>query len=259
MPTDPTPYADVNALLDLLLSRMRTVLGEELVGLYLYGSLAAGDFDRDSSDIDFVAATAGEPDEREVAQLERMHEEIAASGGPWGGRLEGAYLSLAALRRYDPNHRQPFLSPRFRVTALGADWVINRYVLREKGIVIAGPSPASLINPITPEELIDAVRQSCKEWSAYLDAPEVMRTRTYQAFTILTMCRALYALDRGEFVSKPAAARWAEEHLGPEWTALIRRALASRHDERADDAALPETLRFLRFALGRCYSISQGH
>lgn len=72
------------------------------------------------------------------------------------------------------------------------------------------------------------------------------------SFETACMCRALYALECGEFVSKPEAAFWAEKHLDPEWAPLIRRALAWRHDEQVDDAALPETLRFLRFALNHC-------
>jgi len=40
----PTPYQDVTVFLDLLLSSMQAILGDHLVGLYLGGSLALGDF-----------------------------------------------------------------------------------------------------------------------------------------------------------------------------------------------------------------------
>ena len=53
----PTPYADVNAILADLLARVQAVLGENFVGMYLYGSLATGTFDPESSDIDFLVAT----------------------------------------------------------------------------------------------------------------------------------------------------------------------------------------------------------
>ncbi|HLQ30214.1 MAG TPA: hypothetical protein VK140_13360, partial [Ktedonobacteraceae bacterium] len=51
MQNDLTPYADINKLLNLLLSRIQAILGEKLIGLYLFGSLVAGDFDYESSDI----------------------------------------------------------------------------------------------------------------------------------------------------------------------------------------------------------------
>src|SRR5258708_16552314 len=172
----PIPWADVNDVLALLLARQRALLGELLVGLYLYGSLATGDFDRASSDIDFVAATSVTLDETAVAALRALQAEMAASGGAWGRRLEGAYLPLAALRRDEPARCQhPFLSETtpFGVFALGVDWVINRSTLRQRGVVVYGPAPATLINPVTPSELTAAVRvllraecRSFCEWSA---------------------------------------------------------------------------------------------
>jgi predicted nucleotidyltransferase len=56
MQPNPTPYADVNQLLEQLLSSLQTILGKKLVGLYLYGSLVTGDFDHECSDIDLLAA-----------------------------------------------------------------------------------------------------------------------------------------------------------------------------------------------------------
>ena len=41
----PTPYPEVNAILNVLLADVRAILGDQFVGFYLYGSLASGDFD----------------------------------------------------------------------------------------------------------------------------------------------------------------------------------------------------------------------
>ncbi len=81
--TGPTPHAEVNAILHLLLAEVRALLGEELVGMYLFGSLSQGDFDPGSSDIDFVVATAGELPDETLAALAAMHARIAASGLEW--------------------------------------------------------------------------------------------------------------------------------------------------------------------------------
>jgi predicted nucleotidyltransferase len=50
-PVSPTPYPDVNEILSLLFSRAQEVLGDQLLGMYLHGSLANGGFDQ-ASDID---------------------------------------------------------------------------------------------------------------------------------------------------------------------------------------------------------------
>jgi predicted nucleotidyltransferase len=61
MPDDPvfhpSSYSEVNTVLNLLLSEVRSLLGEELLGMYLYGSLSLGAFEPGSSDIDFLVVT----------------------------------------------------------------------------------------------------------------------------------------------------------------------------------------------------------
>ena len=53
-------YPDIGIFLDVILSRIQEILGEKLAGLYLFGSLALGDFDRGISDLDLLAATAAD-------------------------------------------------------------------------------------------------------------------------------------------------------------------------------------------------------
>jgi len=55
-----TPYPDVNALLQELLTGVRAILGDHLVGVYLDGSLALGCFEPDRSDVDVVVVTEDE-------------------------------------------------------------------------------------------------------------------------------------------------------------------------------------------------------
>jgi predicted nucleotidyltransferase len=55
--TGPTPYPEVNAVLQLLLAEVQAVLREQLVGLYVHGSLASGGFQPGRSDIDFLVVT----------------------------------------------------------------------------------------------------------------------------------------------------------------------------------------------------------
>ena len=56
-----TAYPEVNSLLEEISSEMQSVLGGQLTGLYLYGSLVWGDFDLEISDIDLLAVTVAGP------------------------------------------------------------------------------------------------------------------------------------------------------------------------------------------------------
>jgi predicted nucleotidyltransferase len=248
----PTPYADVNAVLQRLLTDVQAVLGSEFIGMYLYGSLASGDFDQQTSDIDFVVVTAHELPDDLIAALGTIHDRLAASGLALATKLEGSYLPLATLRRYDPSYRRfPSINEgRFWVCGHGNDWVIQRHILREQGVVVAGPDLRPLIDPLHPDALRQAVLDALDEWWwPMLDDPERISTREYQVFAVLTMCRALHTLQHGVIVSKPVAARWAQSAFGPSWAALIKRALVWRPGMPGDE--LSETLDFLRFARER--------
>ena len=78
---NPTPYPEVNALLRKLLASVQAILGKHLIGMYLDGSLASGDFDQES-DIDFVVVTDDEISGDLFSALEAMHERVAAIDWP---------------------------------------------------------------------------------------------------------------------------------------------------------------------------------
>jgi hypothetical protein len=251
MSHSPTGYPDVDRLLAHLVVEVRDVLGDELVGFYLYGSLSLGDFDLESSDIDFLAATRGVLPNTTLDELAAMHARIAASGIPYAGRLEGSYIPLRALRRYDPAdnlHPTIGMDWDFGLGQHKTNWILERHILREHGRALFGPPPRELIDPVAPDDLRAATREMLLGfWSQQLDGPEWLCTREYQAFAILTMCRALHTIAEGAVVSKRAAAEWAKRALDPAWTPLISRALAWRHDHAPDD--MTEMLRFVAWAV----------
>ena len=246
-----TAYPTVNAILEMLLSDVDEVLENRFTGLYLYGSLANGDFDPERSDIDFLVVTDGELPDAILPSLAAMHARIAASGSLWAKRLEGSYIPKQALRRYDPDHaNHPSIGVDwgFGVNGHGSDWIIQRHIIREQGVVIAGPPPRTLIDPVSQEDLRRAVLETLHGWWAeQLSQPDRLRVREYQAYAVLTMCRALYTLEKGGIVSKPVAANWAIQALDARWKGLIERAGAWREEDGIDD--LQETLDFIRYVL----------
>jgi len=244
----PTPWPEVDRAAERLRDGIGEALGDRLVGLYLHGSLALGDFFPPASDLDFHAATAGPLDDPALARLGALHATFKREGG-WVARFEGVYLPLAALRRQDPaGGRLPTVGTDwdFGLGPPGPTWVLDRWVTREHGAIVTGPDPRELIDPIGPGELRAAVLASLRGYWAgrVAEGADVawLRPRNYQAFAILTMCRDLYLLEHGVLVSKPAAAAWAARRLGPPWPAMAARALAWRADKRPDDRHLPETL-----------------
>lgn len=260
---DLTPYAEVNAVLHELRSDVQGILGDRFVGMYLSGSLALGDFDAHRSDIDFVVVTDGDISGDHLAALRAMHARFNAGGSPWATEVEAAYIPRDALRRYDPARaRHPHIErgadEALDLDDLATDWIIHRAILREHGVVVAGPDPRTLIDPVYPREMRRAVVGLMEVWwGPMCDDPAPLERHTigYQAYTVLTMCRILYTLHTGAVVSKPVAARWAQRTLGRRWVALIEQALAWRKD-RPDlpGGDLNETLDLVRYTCERCKS-----
>ena len=256
--TNPTPYPDVNAIVHDLLARVQAILGPHFIGMVLDGSLANGDFDQDS-DIDFVVVTDEDVSPDLFLALQAMHDQMATLDSPWAIQLEGSYISRHAIRRYDPAHaRHPNIErgqgERLKWAEHGPAWITHRYVLREHGIPLAGPAPHTLIDPVGPDDLRRGMADLVDVWlTPLLNQPEVIRTRGYQSYIVLSLCRMLYTLECGTVVSKRVAADWAKAHRGQPWTALIERAWAGRRgpDAPASPEEVNETLAFVRFVLAR--------
>jgi predicted nucleotidyltransferase len=254
----PTPYTGVNAVLEELVGGVRAILRERLLGMYLYGSLALGDFDPDSSDVDFLAVTDDDLPPDSVAALVALHERIFALDVPWAKELEGSYVPRAALRRFErANARHPHIDrgeAELTVQQHEVDSVFQRYVLREHGVTLLGPPAAVWMDPITADDLREATLELMRIWWAPMaDSPERLYHPGYQAYAVLTMCRMLYTLDCGDVVSKPAAARWAIATQDARWAPLIERALGWRRDDEVDRTGdVPETRALIRYVAARC-------
>ncbi len=250
----PTPYPDVNALVDLILAGIQQIVGPKLVGLSIFGSLAAGDFDPGTSDVDLLAALTADLDDAEFDGLLRMQTDVVLNQPQWDNRIEIIYVAVAKLRRLAPHHTIARISPGepFHITEAGPHRMLDLSVLRHQGITLAGPPPATLIDPISRADLVRALDDVMRDWRQWITETDLSHQRSDQAYMILTMCRALYTFRHGESASKRRAATWAMQTF-PEWSTLIRDALiwrqAADNDHGDGDATLPRTLQFVHFAM----------
>jgi len=250
MMPEPTPYPEVNEILNLLLERASAILGAQFVGMYLYGSLSSGDFDPQSSDIDFVVVTRTLLGDDEISALESLHKELWAGGLKWAAKLEGVYLPQTLIRCHDPQGPAcPSVNEgTFFLARPGSDWIIQRHVIRECGVILRGPDPKTLIDPVSAQDIRQSVQGVLDEWwFPMLQNPAWLAEHgsEYHAFAVISMCRALHALRHGSIVSKPLAARWAQLEFGGRWNALIEKALGAQHGQRP--GFLEEALSFIRF------------
>jgi hypothetical protein len=254
----PTAYPEVNAVLRDLLEGVRNILGGRLLGMYLEGSLANGDFDEDS-DIDFVVVTTEEIPEEILRTLYALHERINLLDTQWSTNLEGSYIPQEALRRFDPQQaRHPNIErghgERLKKAAHDESWNVHRFLLRERGITILGPALKTWIDPISPDDLRQAMLPALHGWATHiLNHPHEIARQGYQSYTVLSLCRIWYTLEFGDVVSKRRAAGWVRETQDRKWHALIDRAWAGRHHPQlpASSEEIHQTLDLIRSTLER--------
>ena len=243
----------MTALLELLLAALRHTLKDNLVGVYLRGSLATGDFIPETSDLDVLAVTERPINDAEFAALSAVHAQLAAPANPWGKRLEMAYIDRAALRRFTPGLRHPTLGQGETLAwaGHGSNWILERWTAREHGVTLLGPDPQSLIAPVSRDELRAAVRARLPDWDDWAnqpDDPAWLLLRRHKAYVVETMCRALYTLACGELSSKQRAGEWAMATLPEPSRSLVERSRTWRTDDTVDPTIVPEVRGFVHWA-----------
>lgn len=254
----PTPYLDLNAVLQELVESMHVVLGGSLVAAYLQGSFAAGDFDR-HSDVDWLAVVEDELSDDHVAELQTMHERIYGLESAWAQHLEGSYFPKEILRHYSQRGRPLWYldnGARSLVRSEHCNTAVVRWTVREYGIALVGPEPSALVDPVSAKVLHREVQETIRDWGRQiLTNPEHYNNRFYQSFIVLSYCRMLHSLHTGRIGSKRAGAEWAKGVLDPSWAGLIDRTWAGRPNpevsvrEPADPADFHSTLELVRYII----------
>jgi hypothetical protein len=133
---------------------------------------------------------------------------------------------------------------------------VVRWSLREHGVMLEGPDPTTLVDPISGDALRREVLWVIDDFGDWLRARKTWSARL-QTLAVISCCRILRTLETGAVTSKRESGEWALETLDAEWRGLIQRALDDRPDpwskvrETADASLVRQTLDFVDYAARR--------
>jgi len=247
-----TPYPAINAVLCAWVEGVKRLLGKRIVGLYLSGSLAYGDFVPERSDIDLQAVVQNPLSKDELGSVEQLHRQIEERSPQWADRIECSYVPLELMRELTPPPTpRPWwgFGTFYAEAPAGNEWIINHYLLSKHGIALEGPD----FNELIPGIDIESVRRASakdlfQEWVPKIDDAEWLSNSHYQSYLVLNLCRILHTVIGGEPGSKKVAGAWAKATY-PQWKGLIEEAdrwtYGDKMKRQADAAA------FLRFTVDR--------
>ncbi len=260
IPPDPTPFPELNQVLDDLVAGAQTVLAQDLVAMVLQGSFAVGDAD-EHSDVDWTMVVKDALTPAQVAALQTLHARIYDLPSAWAQHLEGSYFPAAVLRQHQDCSQELWYldnGSRQLVQSTHCNSLVVRWVVHHNGMALAGPPPATLVAPFPAAELCREIRATLHDWgNEILTNPEHYNNRFYQGFIVLSYCRMLHSLEIGSVASKRAGAEWAKANLDPSWRGLIDRTWATRPLPEvsvrtpADPVDFQRTLEFVRYAMRR--------
>ena len=259
------PYPELREVLGIFVAEIAAELGENLVGIYLIGSIASGDFDADS-DVDFLVVTNTELTEADMKPLQEIQIKLHDMDCYPSKHLEGSYISIDDLNDWRIVGQKKLFyfdngSTVYEQSVHDNQWHV-RWILRERGITLVGRRPETILQVVPLKELRNEIKTAMfhvkRLFEDEIDRPlSFFNSRFGQSFVVLTYCRMLHTLHTGTVQSKKAGMRWAKQVIDPKWVPLIDQAWHEREGvrfgikigQRAELALLFETQEFIKYAV----------
>jgi len=237
-------------MLTKLKNEIKAALKNNFIGAYVHGSLATGDAVA-WSDLDVVIVIQKDITATEIEALQQLHRKLFDElEAPWGQRLELSYAPIDIFRKRKIEPRDPPHEPRsntwldpstqaspqfypFWYLDNGANHLVRsehdntqivRWVVREKGIVLEGPDPKNILDPVSKTDLIDDMKNTFNLIAEKWNNPASLNSLGMQTFFVTLCCRAQHCLHTGIIASKKVASDWAQLALAEQYRDLIRQA-----------------------------------
>ena len=206
------------------------ILGAELTGIYLHGSLAMGCFHPDKSDIDIIAVVEDEiSDTQKIALMENLVR-INKQAPPKG--IEISFVKREYCKpfiyptpfelHFSPMHLQWFQEkPQDYIEKMKGqdkDLAAHFTIIRKYGIVLWGEKIENVFAPVPKENYMDSI---------FLDIENAKEDILEQPlYIILNLCRVYAYVKEGLCLSKKDGGIWGMEHLPFKERAIAAEAVA---------------------------------
>ena len=218
----------IEQLLNKITEGYKRILGENLVGIYLHGSLALGCFTWDKSDIDFIAVVENEPAPFEKAEIIKLLLKLDADAPPKG--LEMSVVPRSVCERFvyptpyylhfSNGHKQHYIDDLEGHIAMlhgvDRDLAAHFTVIREVGKTLFGAPISEVFGNVPPSDYLDSILSDIENAEE-----DILEDPVY---ITLNLCRIMGYFKGAGVLSKREGGKWGLEHL-PEYGDIINAAL----------------------------------
>jgi hypothetical protein len=193
-------------------------VGEDLVAMWAHGGTTNVDDAVHVGDLDTYVILLRRPDQATVGRIEEAQDRIAnVLGIEW----DAWYVLEADARSSEPP------SHAWADGRRDTSWAIHRaHWLAGRCVTLSGADPGDIVTSPTWDELRGELDRELEHIERHVVEGDTDPDEA--TYAVLTGSRILHALATQDVViSKPAAGRWALEHLPDRWHAALRAALRS--------------------------------
>lgn len=213
----------------------QSILGNNLVGIYVHGSLAFGCFNPNKSDIDFIVVVNNTPTVKEKEQLIEtllhLSKEAPAKNYEMSVVLSDfckhfvyptpfeLHFSIAHLQRCKDNLKEYCTSMKGTDKDLAAHFT----VIKRVGYNIFGERIEDVFGEVPKQNYLDSIKSDVENATDdIVDNP---------IYIILNLCRVLAYKNNGVVLSKEQGGLWGIENLPKQYKALTSKALNNYKSE----------------------------
>jgi len=249
--------ADLSDLIRDLKTQLPEILGRNLVGIYLYGSVTNTSFNPKRSDVDCLVVTQRDLTNAQFGKLKHWLEGSVKTN-LWTSRLQMLFVIKSKLLTMNAR-ASLYQFGVLKRTGWDGNPIVWLDYLRS-GKILLGPSPQTFLPEITREIFLDALKRELnylREEISENPESEWRDVPMYRAYAVVTVCRILYSLNKNDIASKPTAAKWALKNLPKRWHGIIGQALDFNESRREKGIRVKQIAAFISFAEGRVRSGSQ--
>lgn len=224
-----TEYPEINNILEKYKQLVLELLGDEVVSIFLTGSLTYGDFVLGRSDIDLHTITKSKISSSLISRIDILHQQIESLYPEWENRIEASYTPVYLFNEImPPKEPRPWygFGKLYKEADYGNEWIINNYILQEYGVLLYGKKANEFIPKIQISDVKDACKRDFyKEWLPKIDKDIASLDDNHmQSYVVLNICRILYTLYTDKIGSKTTSSEWVKTKLLPQYKNLIEKA-----------------------------------
>jgi streptomycin 3"-adenylyltransferase len=217
---------DYNKLMAVIADEYKQILCENLVGIYVHGSIAFGCFNWDKSDIDFIVIINEPIPQKTKLALVQVLKNLREQSPPRGFEMSIVLEKYCRVFVYPTPYELHFASGHNewyfnKLLALSddertdVDLAAHFMVIKSVGIVVYGTPIENVFGLVPHEAYLDSI---CKDLMGSSTKEDIAFDPTY---IILNSCRVYAYIKDGLVMSKEQGGKWGLANLPEKYHNLI--------------------------------------